>query len=283
MPNHLITADPPRSGVEGGSFTMEHDGVTTTPATLPDTAIESYRRQGFVHIPGILSRAEAEQFRLAAADALERLADKSLTRGRGAVERIFTQIVNVWREDEAMRRLTLHPNVGAVAERLAGIPLRLWHDHMLVKLPHNQAPTEFHQDRPYWPHATSRHTLSAWIALVDVPVERGCMTFIPGSHTRTDLRPQNLTDSEDLFRISPDLAWEPRVTVPLRAGDCTFHNGLCAHMALANQTDEIRFAHVVIFMDAETTYTGQRHVVTDPLGLSAGQRLDGELFPRVGQ
>jgi phytanoyl-CoA hydroxylase len=259
---------------------MEAQRILTTPETLSEATIESYRKNGFVHIPGIITPEEAESYRAAAADALERLADKSLTRGRGKVERIFTQIVNVWREDDAMRRLTLHPNVAGVAERLAGIPLRIWHDHMLIKLPHNQAPTEFHQDRPYWPHATSRHTLSAWIALVDVPVERGCMTFIPGSHTRTDLRPQDLADSDDLFRVCPDLIWEPRVTVPLRAGDCTFHNGSCAHMALANETDETRFAHIIIYMDSETTFTGAKHVVTAPLGLAEGAPLDGELFPR---
>ncbi len=75
--------------------------------------------------------------------------------------------------------------------------------------------------------------------------------------------------------------WEPRVTIPLRAGDCTFHHARCAHMATPNLTDEPRVAHVVIYMDATTTYRKQRHVVTDPLGLEEGQRLDGELFPAI--
>src|SRR5262245_12335271 len=124
---------------------------TTTAENLSRATIQSYRRQGFVHIPGIISQQEAEEFRGAATHALERLQDRSLTKGRGRAEQIFTQIVNVWREDEAMARLTLHPNIGAVARKLAGVPLRVWHDHMLVKQPHNNAATEFHQDRPFWP------------------------------------------------------------------------------------------------------------------------------------
>lgn len=137
------------------------------------------------------------------------------------------------------------------------------------------------QDQPYWPHANAGHQLSAWIALVDVPVERGCMTFIPGSFTRTDLRAQDLLDATDLFEACPDLMWDPRVTIPLRAGDCTFHHSLCAHMATPNLTDEPRVAHVVIYMDAATTYVKQPHMVTDPLQFEEGQRLEGDLFPAV--
>ena len=53
--------------------------------------------------------------------------------------------------------LTLNP-LAQQATELAGIPLRLWHDQLLIKKPHNGAPTEFHQDAPYWPHANVRHS-----------------------------------------------------------------------------------------------------------------------------
>jgi hypothetical protein len=33
-------------------------------------------------------------------------------------------------------------------------------------------------------------------------------------------------------------------------------------------------------MDEATTYSGAEHVVTDTLGLVAGDRLDGNTFPR---
>lgn len=250
------------------------DTRITTPENLARESIEFYQTQGFVRVPAIISREEAARFHDAALAASARL--QSLSDGK-----VFTQLVNLWREDETMRQLTLHPNVGAVASKLAGAPLRLWHDQILIKQPHNNVATQFHQDQPYWPHSDSPHPISAWIALCDVPVERGCMTFLPGSHRRTDLPMQNLNDARSLFGICPDLQWQPRVTVPLRAGDCTFHHGRCAHMATPNDTDEPRVAHVVIFMDAATTYAGRPHVVTDPLGLAPGQPLDGELFPPV--
>ncbi|MEH1129512.1 phytanoyl-CoA dioxygenase family protein [Micromonospora sp. CPCC 206061] len=42
------------------------------------------------------------------------------------------------------------------------------------------------------------------------------------------------------FRLAPELAWQERVTVPLRAGDCTFHNAYLAHTATPNLTDDPR-------------------------------------------
>lgn len=242
---------------------------------ISSEAVESYRRDGVVHVPGVLTADEVMQFREAA------LAAQKVAMDNSAQSAIFNQYVNIWQQDETLRELTLHPGVAAVATQLAGIPLRLWHDQILIKPPHNGAATEFHQDSPYWPHGHSRHALSAWIALVDVPVERGCMTFIPGSHDRRGLRAQDLSDSADLFRVAPDLAWRKRVTIPLRAGDCTFHNSYLAHTATPNLTDEPRVAHVNIYIDADTTYTGKGHVVTDGLGLKVGGPLDHSLFPRV--
>ena len=257
--------------------TAQHTGCRTSPETVTDEMIAAYQRDGFIKIPGAITPEEAAEFRAAALAVQQRL------RGRAHSDSaIFTQLVNVWREDDAMRRLTLHPNVAGIAERLAGVPLRLWHDQILIKQPGTgSAATEFHQDLPFWPHAGSTQPLSAWIALGDVPVERGCMTFLPGSQRRSDLAPQNLADEHDLFRKAPDLAWYPRVTLPLRAGDCTFHHALCAHMAVPNRTDEPRVAHVIIYTDAATTYTGAPHPVTNGLGLVPGAPLDGELFPRL--
>jgi phytanoyl-CoA hydroxylase len=93
--------------------------------------------------------------------------------------------------------------------------------------------------------------------------------------------PQDRSNEDDLVEWWPDLRYEPRVTPPLRVGGCTFHNSFTPHMAHANNTDIARVAHIVIYMDAETTYTGARRVVTDPLGLPSGEVLIGEMFPRL--
>jgi phytanoyl-CoA hydroxylase len=243
---------------------------------ISDEMVAQYQSQGFIRIPNLLSPAEVQRFQTAAVSAAARLENYAAN-----IPQVFNQTVNVWVEDPEIRELTLHPGLAAIATRLAGVPLRLWHDHTLIKPPRKSVPTEFHQDGPYWPHEQASNALSAWIALVDVPVERGCMTFIPGSHRRRDLRPQDLTNAHDLLDLAPDLDWEPRVTLPLRAGDCTFHHCYTAHMANANVTETPRVAHIVIYMDAGATFNGKTHPVTDPLHLKPGDALDGKLFPRV--
>ena len=184
----------------------------TAPAVLDEETISAYRRDGVVRIRNIISTEEAARFRDAAIAASASADDYA----NGSP--IFKQHVNVWRDDAVLRELTLDPRLAAAATALAGVPVRIWHDQLLIKPPHNGAATEFHQDAPYWPHAGSRASLSAWVALVDVPVERGCMTFIPGSQRHQDLRSQDLADRDDMFRAAPDLRWEERLTIPLRAG-----------------------------------------------------------------
>jgi len=269
---------PPEAG--GG----DHRAMTTTAAApaVTDARVEAFRREGFVKVEQIITRGEALSYRAAAETAVARLTSHAGDDEAGL--HVLRQYVNVWREDQTLASLTLDPRVGAAAEALAGKPLRLWHDHVLIKRPGKSRPTALHQDQPFWPHdrPETRGPLSAWIALGDVTVEHGCMSFIPGSHTTRGLTPQSTGDDHALIKQVPALAYAQRATVPLRAGDCTFHYGTTAHAAFANVSDTARVAHVVIFMEADTRFDGRKHPVTEPLNLSAGDPLDGELFPRVG-
>lgn len=255
------------------SLTAPDSPIAPAGTTLPADLVDSYRRNGFVQLRGVLSAAEVERYAGAAHEVYAR------GRALNPADQTFKQVVNVWHEDPVLRELTFHPRLAAAATDLAGLPVRLWHDQLLMKKPHNHAPTEYHQDAPYWPHARSRHSLSAWVALVDVPVERGCMTFLPGQQDRRDIRAVDLTDRTDLFEAAPELVYSPRVTLPLQAGDVTFHHGYTPHTANANDTDEVRLAHVVIYVDRQVAYDGRPHVCTDPLGLRVGQPLPDAEFP----
>ncbi|GAB5562192.1 MAG: hypothetical protein SynsKO_38390 [Synoicihabitans sp.] len=243
----------------------------------PNQAKE-FQENGFTVIRGFLKKGQCELYRHRALELREAWLQDDPSRADDAV---FAQMVNVWTHDEVIREMTLNPVLGRLATLLAGTPLRLWHDQLLIKEGGRSKPTEFHQDQPYWPHTESAHPISAWIALQDTPPQRGCMTFIPKSHERTDLTAQDLSDATSLFGLCPEFEWAPRITQPLQAGDLTFHHGRCAHMATPNITDDFRVAHVVIFIDQTTRFNGGSHVVTDNLGLTAGDLIEGDRFPPV--
>lgn len=255
--------------------------TATATATYPLTAaqISDYREQGFLPTRGVFNADEVAQLRELFVAESERQRQKDLGGNYGRA--VFTQQVNLWLGNRDLLDLAMHPNMRSIATRLAGVPLRLWHDHLLVKKANNGVATEFHQDQPYWPHQDSEQALSAWVALVDVPVERGCMSYIPGSFRQTGLQAQNLMDARSLFEKSPELEWAPFVTVPVKAGDVVWHHARTAHRANANATDTDRVVVSVIYMPRSTRFTGSGHCCTDGKDFTSGQVIAGAEFPEV--
>ncbi|MFD4946781.1 phytanoyl-CoA dioxygenase family protein [Streptomyces sp. NPDC058239] len=248
---------------------------------LAERAAE-FQEHGFTCVRGLLDNDEIIQYREAAVAAGERYGRQS---GPGSGYLVSTN--NRWQEKENLSGLALHPRITAAAEKLAGMPLRIWEGQVLIKRPGESGPTMWHDDLTFAPVSApldSRVTLNAWIALVDVPVERGCLTFLPGSHRRSapdrvDLA-KALEDPESyLFVNWPQLERSPRVTVPLRAGDVTFHHNRIGHASGANSTDSTRISFFVTFTDAEATY---RPVPGGTeLNLEPGSPLPDDLYPRV--
>jgi ectoine hydroxylase-related dioxygenase (phytanoyl-CoA dioxygenase family) len=211
------------------------------PAVLSTESCERFARDGFAVQPGFLDRAAMARYR----DAALAYADARKEVAKGEV---FRQLCQVWRQDETLRELTFHPLITAAVTQLAGRPMRLYHDQILIKDPKNGQASEFHQDRPYWP-LTPGITVSIWLALSDCPVESGCMSFIPGSHRKSGLELQVITWARDLFEKCPELEWSERVVAPLMAGGITFHQGWTAHRAGPNETEKPRVAFSAIYVE----------------------------------
>jgi phytanoyl-CoA hydroxylase len=239
--------------------------------------VERFHADGFCSAASLIPAEQALTYRqaaLAVANDPQRM--------KYGEQPVFTQLVNLWLEHAELRSLTFHPAViAAVAALARGRSMRLWHDHLLIKRPMNGVASEFHQDEPYWPIARDTFTISAWIALGDAPVERGCMSFIPGTHRRRDLRGQNLNDEHDLLSLWPELVYAPRVVLPVAAGGSTFHQGFTAHRAGPNQTSEDRVAMSIIWVADDAVFIGGDHPVTQDLGLAIGDTLPDHRCPRV--
>ena len=88
------------------------------------------------------------------------------------------------------------------------------------------------------------------------------MWFVPGSmrYARYEKSPIEY-NMGDLFKAYPEMTQTDTVPAVLQAGDCTFHNGLCAHGAGANMTRKRRIAMVGIYMPVGATFNGVRNVL----------------------
>jgi len=254
-----------------------------TVSTLPisDEKMQQFEESGFVQFDDVLSTDEVSGFRSALAEAADQ-PGLNYTHLAGAM---YTQHVNVWRAHAGVRRYVFNRKLAEIARQLSkSTRVRLWHDQLIAKMPGNES-TSWHHDVPLWP-MIEPGALTCWLALVDVTVDMGAMQFVPGSHrwgrlAITSLPPSLLYDVEGMRLLVPD---EKRdllkpLAIELKAGSCTFHNSLTLHWTRPNTTDRPRLGFVINYMPDGIRYSGQKHVVTDPLNLQVGQLLAGDLFP----
>jgi len=243
-----------------------------------------YQENGFVQVDNVLSEQELAELRQYMEEVMvEETGTMSLQTDKkgGSYYRVLNQRVNVWRDHGGMHKYSFNPRFAQMALELTGASgIRLFHDHALWKMPGDSKPTPWHQDFPYWP-MNETGAMSIWIALDDVDEKNGCMMFVPKSQNAGKLNHIDLSNPQDLFEFVKGTDYESAkpVKVPLKAGSCTFHNGLTFHYAHSNVTDKPRRALAIIYMPDGTTFNGKKHAITMDLNLRENEPLAGRMFP----
>lgn len=244
--------------------------------------VESFARDGFVRVPGLVDPDAIDRF-AGAVDAAVRVRtarDRRTLAEKSRYEQSFLQCINLWEDHPAVRELTFHPRICETAARLLGAPrIRLWHDQALYKEPGGRE-TDAHQDHPYWPIAET-DALTAWIPLVDVDESIGCMGYVPGSHAVGLRRFVDIFFGEpEQVLERPELGGTAPVFVPARRGDVLFHHGLTVHLARANRSDRMRRVHTAIyFRDGLTRAKSGVHQSVDRQGIRPGEPIAGDATP----
>ena len=183
---HGLLSRPTASSSLSNAYAQQHGRVQMRTA-LTKQEISDYRMDGFVAIADLLSPSELEQWRNAIDSAIEQdlvrpPADSAAVKGK-----VFDQRMNLRRVSASIKRLVESASLGKLVADLEGVDaVRLYMDQALVKNPYG-APTQFHQDLPWWPFDTD-HACTIWIALDDATVANGCLYFVPGSHRLRDRR-----------------------------------------------------------------------------------------------
>ena len=251
-----------------------------TEAVVDPVEVEAFRRDGFVHLQGLLDPAEVGRLRQAVDEAVaaRKRNDTRALAEKSAYEQSFIQCQYLWEDFPGVRPLTFHPRiVGAAAALIGADAMRLWHDQALYKEAGGRE-TDAHQDHPFWPINELR-TLTAWIPLVEVDDETGCMGYAPGSHNGEAEYVNIFTEPGSGAALVAKQKTQP-VFVPARPGDVLFHHGLTVHLAKANRSNRTRRAYTAIyFADGCTRAPAGGHPSVDREAIAAGAVIDGHATP----
>ncbi len=225
-----------------------------------------YQEHGYVIIEDFLNAQELAEWRRCVDEAVaqrddRKTADGSRRSGDSYYDNVFVQRINLWTDHAGMRKLMLDERLGRMTSLLAGTTgMRIWHDQALLKPPWGN-PTAWHLDVPYWSFS-SRQAISIWVALDDSTRDNGCLYFLPGTHKSATFDNVGIGENQsDLFRVYPQWAQRESVAAPMRAGSCSFHNGLQAHGAAANMTPGWRRAMTCAYMPDGSTFNGQQNIL----------------------
>ena len=253
--------------------------------SLTPDQIKKYQDDGFIHIPGFLSPEEVVTLKAAVIEAAKSMGKRKVA-GDGIdfedkddyYTKVFTQRLNLWKINNTIKSFMLNPELGKMICKLEGQEgFRVWHDQALIKEPWGN-PTAWHLDNPYWSFF-SKHSISVWIALEDATPYNGCMYFIPGTHKIAGYDNRNIgQELGALFQVYPKMGEIDPVPVPMKAGDCSFHNGVAAHGAGANMTRGRRIAMTCAYMPEGSTFNGQRNILPEAYfnSLKVGDVLEND-------
>ena len=190
----------------------------TTTAVLA----KQWAERGYLPVVDVLAPDEASRCR-AQFDALEQ---------EVGPERAEVRIRDRHLDVEFVWRLATHPRVLDAVEAVMGPDVVLLASNFFCKYPAEERGERFvawHQDVTYWGLEPPR-AITAWIAIDDADVENGCMSVVPGSH--------HLGALVDGARV---------VSMPLRAGQMSLHDGMLLHGSHPNRSTRRRCGLAVRF------------------------------------
>lgn len=258
---------------------------------LTQNQIQSYRENGFLLMEDFLTPDELSFWRQAVTEAVEERhgrkmpgkdiktgEDDGINKDADYYGKVFDQLVNLWQTNVKIKQIMLDEKLGAMVAELAGWDgTRIWHDQALIKKPWANA-TSLHLDTPFWSFS-DRRAMSIWVALDDATYQNGCLYFLPESYKHSTFENPGIGRNMDaIFDFYPQLRDFKSVAVPMKAGSCSFHNGLTIHGAGANMTNGFRRAMTCAYMPDGAVFNGIQNILTDEqvARLKVGDLLNDE-------
>lgn len=220
------------------------------PFSVTAAQIAFYQKNKFIKIKQVLDEQTIEHFNRVVSEKVAELntVEVPLTE-RDTYGKAFLQLMNLWREDDEIKKLVFSQRIARIASSLMEVEgVRLYHDQALYKEAGGGI-TPWHADQYYWP-LNSDKTITAWIPLQRTPLEMGPLEFSAGSHVIQEGRELAIGDeSEKKMTEKLRVTDFPHIIEPFDVGEVSFHSGWVFHRAGANTTNEMRRVMTIIYMD----------------------------------
>jgi ectoine hydroxylase-related dioxygenase (phytanoyl-CoA dioxygenase family) len=222
------------------------------PFALEARQVEFYRKNGFIKIPNVFDgNTIGAMEALITAEVLRLNKEQRPLEERDTYGKAFLQVMNIWRQNEAIKQLVFGQRLARMAAELMEVDgVRLYHDQALYKEA-GGGHTPWHADQYYWPLATDK-CVTAWVPLQPVPLEMGPLAFSAASDQLTEGRNLPISDdSQQLLEQTLTKKGFSQVEEPFGLGEVSFHKGWLYHRAGSNKTDSMRKVMTIIYMDAD--------------------------------
>ncbi len=272
--------------------------------------IETYDRDGVVHLPGILDEEWVERIQTALDRTLDQPGPRGLDLNEPGAGR-FAFDTFMWTRDPDFRALVFESPLAEMAAKVMQSPVAhlLW-DFITVKEPNTPNPTDWHQDLAANP-VKGPQCCGTWLSLDEVTLESGAVHYVRGSHrwgryfTLSSKLDYYLHDGVEAdksnwgevgFEDFPDFDElrkyyeKDLVYFDVKPGDVVMHQLLTIHGAPGNLTNQRRRAIAPRWVGQDAVFAARTNIgYTDSLippwdpGLKDGDRFppDHHLYPQV--
>lgn len=230
---------------------------------------DSYNRDGYVVVDGLLDDADLDPMRNFIKDNIDQYACEQFAKGNLSslheTESFERRYAAICEEQGISPRdwtfgtfgpefydLYVNPNILRIINIVLGDEVSvLTNPSMRAKLPNSTvAAFPWHQDSHYFDmsevgkqekHTESLHLVTVWVPLVPATIENGCCWVIPGSHRWGLL--DGIRGPDRNVRIEQDVeARGDPVAVPVDLGGALFFSNLCVHASKQNKTRSSRWS-----------------------------------------
>jgi ectoine hydroxylase-related dioxygenase (phytanoyl-CoA dioxygenase family) len=231
----------------------------------------AFRDDGYVAALDVMSREEAEAYRIRVEEFLATVPDPT-----------HDLRTKVHLDCPALLELVRRREILDVVSDVLGPDVLCRSSSLFIKEPHDGGFVAWHQDATYWALESSA-VATAWLALSASTTDNGALRVLPGSHRRPSMEHHQPRRAGNLLTLGQELVdpidEDRAFTLELAPGQMSLHDGWLAHASAPNLSSTRRIGYAIRYLATHVRNIGTRR---DSALLVRGVDRYGHFDPEPG-